>query len=266
MVDEYEAICRHKLSSGIKKSDEASERVLQDIRNLAFSTSTENGAELLPELRGILARLDPATLARVVEDVRTMLPSLAAELGMLPPAVLTQQADARLTSDWLKLVKDLLVQCFRNSLYHGLEGAEERQRAGKPARGNIAVRARHTPGGLELAISDDGRGLWLEKLRERPGNRDLSDEALAEQLFIAGVSTAESISQFAGRGVGLDIVRATLRSRGGDALVRFTGEARGGYRPFTLVLVLPKSAVASRPSERPSSRPQPPQSTAPARA
>jgi chemotaxis protein histidine kinase CheA len=146
-------------------------------------------------------------------------------------------------------VKNILVQCFRNSLYHGIEMPDVRELAGKPAQGRIDVRVRIGTRALELQIFDDGSGLSLEKLRRREGVHALPDEALADQIFLSGVSTAETIGQVAGRGVGLDIVRASLRARGGDALVRFTGEERDGHRPFMLVLLMPKSALASRSSQ-----------------
>ncbi|WP_437302522.1 AAA family ATPase [Sorangium sp. So ce388] len=251
-VAEYESVCQQKLTAVIKKPDERSERVLRDIRGLvATATSSDAAHELVRQLRGVLARLDPTSVARLVDETREMLPSLAAELGKPAPAVLTEHAEAQLAGDWTGLVRDVLVQCFRNSLYHGIEMPDVRERAGKPAQGRIHVRVRSGPSALELQLFDDGAGLSLEKLHQRGGNHALPDEALADRIFLSGVSTAETIGQVAGRGVGLDIVRASLRARGGDALVRFTGEERDGHRPFMMVLLMPKSAVASRPGEPP---------------
>jgi hypothetical protein len=233
---------------------------------VASATAGDAGRDLLPELSAILARLEQASVARLVDEAKAMLPSLAAELGKPAPAVLVQHAEAQLVSDWTRLVKDVLVQSFRNSLYHGIETSEAREVAGKPKQGSVHVRTRITPAGLELQIFDDGRGLALAKLREQEGNRALSDEALAELIFDSGVSTAESVGRVAGRGVGMDIVRAGLRARGGDALLRFTGEERGGYRPFMVVVLIPKSALVPRSGERRSAPPPPRPSTAPAGA
>jgi predicted ATPase/HPt (histidine-containing phosphotransfer) domain-containing protein len=263
----YETVCQQKLTAAVKKSVERSEGVLQDVRALlASATSSDAASELLPELRRILARLEQTSVLRLVEETRPMLPSLAAELGKPAPAVITQQAEAQLPNDWAGPVKDALVQCFRNSLYHGIEMPDERERAGKPAKGRIQICARSTLSALEVEVSDDGRGLSLQKLRQRPGNQTLSDEALAEQIFLSGVSTAESVGRVAGRGVGLDIVRASLRSRGGDAFVRFTAEERGGYRPFALVILMPKSALGLRSDERASFRSASPRGSMPAGA
>jgi HPt (histidine-containing phosphotransfer) domain-containing protein len=254
LLAEYEAICQHKLAPLVRKaagtSDERNEAVLRDILALAAATSGDARGELLPELRAILARLDVTSVLSLVDEMRSMLPGLAAELGKPVPAVLAQHAEVQLCGDWARLVRDILVQCFRNSLYHGIETPHVRELAGKPARGTIQISVHGHPHGHPsdwvLEIFDDGRGLALETLRGHTGHRGLSDEELAQQIFLSGVSTAETIGPVAGRGIGLDIVRAGLQARGGDALVRFTGEERDGHRPFVLVIVLPKSAVASR--------------------
>jgi predicted ATPase/HPt (histidine-containing phosphotransfer) domain-containing protein/PAS domain-containing protein len=255
-LGEYETVSQRRLFSLMNKSDERNERALHEIRTLVASAGSEQAPrDLHPLLRGILARLDATSLERLVDDTRAMLPSLAAELGKPPPTVLTQQAEARLASDWAGPVKDILVQCFRNALYHGLEPADARALAGKPAAGTIRVSVRTRPSGCEIEISDDGRGLAIDKLRERAERRELSDEAVADQIFLSGVSTAETVGRVAGRGVGLDIVRANLRARGGDAMVRFAGEERNGRRPFVLVVILPKSAMAPGSVELPEPSP-----------
>jgi predicted ATPase/GAF domain-containing protein/HPt (histidine-containing phosphotransfer) domain-containing protein len=256
VVDEYERVSREKLASAIKSQDEPTQRVLRDIRALvARAASGDAGRDLLAELSATLARLEPRSVARLVDEAGAMLPSLAAELGKLAPAVLTQRAEIQLASEWTKVVTDVLVQSFRNSLYHGIETPEARELAGKPKHGSIHVRARSAHTGLELQIFDDGCGLAIAKLRQREGGRALSDDALAEQIFQSGVSTAETVGRVAGRGVGMDIIRAGLQARGGNAVVRFTGEEREGYRPFMLVVLMPQTALASRSGERPTLRP-----------
>jgi predicted ATPase/GAF domain-containing protein/HPt (histidine-containing phosphotransfer) domain-containing protein len=256
MVDEYEKVANEKLAFAIKKSDDPNQRILEDIRTLLASASSSGaGRDLLPELSGILSRFEQTSVAHLVEEASVMLPSLAGELGKPAPAVQAQQVEATLAGEWPRLVKDVLIQAFRNSLYHGIEMPAARELSGKPRQGSIHVRARRTQAGLEVQIFDDGRGLALSRLRAREGNHELSDDALAEQIFLSGVSTAETVGQVAGRGVGLDIVRTGLQTLGGDVAVRFTGEERDGYRPFMLVILMPKSALSSRSGERPSVRP-----------
>ena len=132
------------------------------------------------------------------------LPSLAAELGKPQPKLLANIADHRLLPEWSSVLKDVLVQCFRNSLYRGIEMPEVRRRTSKEAQGQIELRAQYQAGALELEVRDDGAGLALDVLRSREHNGSLDDAALAECIFESGLSTAEEVGQVAGRGVGLD--------------------------------------------------------------
>jgi two-component system chemotaxis sensor kinase CheA len=109
---------------------------------------------------------------------------------------------------------------LRNAVDHGVEPPEARERAGKPARGTVTLRAEYSSGGVSISVSDDGAGMdpqrVLAKARERglvgPGE-ELSDTEALNLLFEAGFSTAEQVTDVSGRGVGMDVVK-----RGIDAL------------------------------------------------
>lgn len=242
LIEQYEDVCRRKLLQLTKHRDTGADRTLQEVAALLEGTETL-GSDLLARIRATLSGPQGVGLGELADETSRFLPSLAAELGKPQPKVLTNVANHRLLPEWSSMLKDVLVQCFRNSLYHGIETPEVRRRASKDAEGRIELRAQRQAGKLELEIRDDGAGLALDVLRQREQSRSLDDEALAERIFESGLSTAEEVGQIAGRGVGLDIVRSSLRKRGGDAFVRFTGEAKQGRRPFALVLVLPADAM-----------------------
>jgi chemotaxis protein histidine kinase CheA len=143
-------------------------------------------------------------------------------------------------------MKDAFVHSFRNSLDHGIETPAERALAGKCPRGKIALRTERDAKGVRIHLSDDGRGLPIEELRTKTGNRESPDLVVAESIFDFGVSTAKGISRVSGRGVGMDAVRGFLRERGGDVAIEFTGEAQLGHRPFELVFRLPSDAALKR--------------------
>ena len=82
----------------------------------------------------------------------------------------------------------------------------------------------------------------LDRLR-RTAAPEASDDELAEAIFRYGVSTAESVSMVAGRGVGMDAVRAAVRERGGAVSIAFTGKQQAGHRPFMLEIDLPAQAL-----------------------
>ena len=113
---------------------------------------------------------------------------------------------------------------LRNSVVHGIEPAAQREAAGKDAAGRISVQVSHVGNEVLVEIADDGAGFDYERIRRRGVERGLlAPEAaaaagpaeLAELLFVPGFSTAEGLTELAGRGVGLDVVRAEVNAMGG---------------------------------------------------
>jgi chemotaxis protein histidine kinase CheA len=198
---------------------------------------------VLQSIQRSLARLEAVPLADLVKETSRIVPSLADELGRSVPVLTGADAGLLLAPCWAAPVRDILVQCFKNALYHGIEAPEERIRLGKTPEGQIRVEAARAGDSLELSVSDDGRGLALDSLRKSLHAEGQSDEALAERIFDSGVSTATEVGLIAGRGVGLDVVRSVLRARGGDVAVRFTAEERDGHRACAFVILLPAQAV-----------------------
>ncbi len=120
-------------------------------------------------------------------------------------------------------IADPLMHMLRNSMDHGLEDAEARQRSGKPAQGRLELSAYYEGGSVVISVSDDGRGLNTEKLYAKavvmglvePGVK-LSDAETHAMIFQPGFSTAAEITEVSGRGIGMDVVRRnveTLRGR-----------------------------------------------------
>jgi two-component system sensor histidine kinase and response regulator WspE len=121
-----------------------------------------------------------------------------------------------------------LNHAIRNSLDHGIERPEARVAAGKTPSGTIRLEARHRAGLFVLTVSDDGRGVDVESLRAIVISKGLaapemaasfSDAELLEFLFLPGFSTAETVTDISGRGVGLDAVQETAKSVGGLATI-----------------------------------------------
>jgi two-component system chemotaxis sensor kinase CheA len=178
-----------------------------------------------------------ATVTRLVEDIRDsaltlrMVPvgesfqrfdRLAVEMGH----ELGKEVDLTLSGGDVELDKavaekmgDQLMHLVRNAIDHGIETPQERAAAGKPTRGRLALNAWHESGSVIIQVVDDGRGMDLEKLLGRAraaglvaDDRRPSDEEILQFAFHPGMSTAERISQFSGRGVGLDAVRRKVES------------------------------------------------------
>jgi two-component system chemotaxis sensor kinase CheA len=164
---------------------------------------------------------------------------------------LNKQVELKLTGEQTELDKtvlekigDPLVHLVRNSVDHGLEQADVRVAAGKPAAGTVHLNAYHKGGSIRIEVSDDGGGLnrdrILAKARERGlvgANDQLSDDAIYELIFVAGFSTAEKTTDVSGRGVGMDVVRRNISELGGTIEVR-TEPGKGSRFLITLPLTL----------------------------
>jgi two-component system sensor histidine kinase and response regulator WspE len=157
--------------------------------------------------------------------------------------------DTLVDRDILARIESPLNHMLRNAVDHGMEPPAERLAAGKPESGTIVLEAKHRAGMLSIEISDDGRGVDLEKIRRRVVERkmasaqmaaSLSPAELLEFLFLPAFSLKESTTEISGRGVGLDIVHETIRSQNGT--VRIESELGSGFRAY-ITLPLTQSIV-----------------------
>ncbi len=131
---------------------------------------------------------------------------------------------------------------LRNAVVHGIEEPGLREKAGKPATGTITIALHQQSNDVTVAFSDDGAGLDIEQIRNKAlslgeisGTQSLTDAELVNLIFGSGFSTASQVTQLAGRGVGLDVVRSEINALGGR--IQTTTECGQGTR-FELVLPL----------------------------
>jgi chemosensory pili system protein ChpA (sensor histidine kinase/response regulator) len=160
-------------------------------------------------------------LSRTVRD--------AAKASGKPVDLSLQGADTELDNNIIQHISDPLIHLVRNAIAHGIEDPEVRRRAGKPEKGRITVRAYHRGNHIFIEVEDDGRGIDYEAIRRSllesttvssVAAAELSERELREFLFRPGFSTASSTSELAGRGVGLDVVRANVHALNGEIEVR----------------------------------------------
>ena len=153
-------------------------------------------------------------------------------------------AETELDNNIIQQISDPLIHLTRNAVAHGIEREGERYGLGKSDHGNIAVRAYHRGNHIYIEVEDDGRGIDYERVRKTAienglvsadAAADLSDRDLLEFLFHPGFSTAPRMSELAGRGVGLDVVRSNLAQLNGEIEVE-TQKGQGAR--FTLKVPL----------------------------
>jgi chemosensory pili system protein ChpA (sensor histidine kinase/response regulator) len=138
-------------------------------------------------------------------------------------------ADTELDNNIIQHVSDPLIHLVRNAVAHGVEDRRTRQRSGKSERGSVSVRAYHRGNHIFIEVEDDGRGIDYDGARRRVvemgtmssvAAAELTERELREFLFRPGFTTASSMTELAGRGVGLDVVRANVHALNGEIEVR----------------------------------------------
>ena len=158
-------------------------------------------------------------------------------------------ADTELDRQVLEMIKDPLTHMVRNSGDHGIELPAVRVAAGKPETGKIVLNAYHEGGHIIIEIKDDGRGINIDKVRQKVISNGLATEAEVENMsetqiqqyvFKAGFSTADKVTAVSGRGVGMDVVRTNVEKIGGH--IELKSEEGKGSRfvvkiPLTLAIV-----------------------------
>lgn len=147
----------------------------------------------------------------------------------------------------IEQLSDPLTHMIRNSVDHGIEPPDIREKAGKPRRGTIHLSAEHRGGRIVIEIADDGGGINREKVKQKAiekgvisADANLSDNEIDMLIFAAGFSTAEVVSNVSGRGVGMDVVRRNIESLGGMVQVENRpgeGSVFGISLPLTLAIL-----------------------------
>ncbi|CAK0753711.1 Histidine kinase [Gammaproteobacteria bacterium] len=225
-------------------------RQIQEALHRLETVNTSNLYELLAvhnTVHKVLRLLGTEKIDETLAGVFESLPALAMELGKVPPIVEIVDNGYVVRNQISGIVKNVFMHLIRNSMDHGLELPEERLAHGKPAAGTILLEMERVKGMVQIKISDDGRGLALAHIRQAAiekeliaANDPLSDEEIANQIFRAGFSTAQKLTEVSGRGVGMDAVRNFIKRENGKVEIRFIDQARGAeFRQFETVVCLP---------------------------
>jgi two-component system, chemotaxis family, sensor kinase CheA len=169
-------------------------------------------------------------------------------------------AETELDRQVLELIKDPLTHMVRNSADHGIEMPADRIAAGKSDTGRITLNAFHEGGQIVIEISDDGRGLNIERLRSKAVQSGLVSAAEAELMtethvqkfiFHPGLSTADAVTSVSGRGVGMDVVKSNIEKIGGTIEVSsFAGRGTRFAIKIPLTLAIVSSLIVAANKER----------------
>jgi two-component system chemotaxis sensor kinase CheA len=197
-----------------------------------------------------MRRLDDAVMELRVVPIGTLFGRLPRVVRAVAQAsgreveLLLEGEDVTIDRSLVELLADPLLHLTRNAVDHGIEPPEARLSAGKPRRGTLRVSAARRTGQVRVRVSEDGRGIDRGRVLERAVQRGMVTPDQAAQmtreevfalLFRPGFSTAETVTETSGRGVGLDVVQDAIRRAGGTVEI---ASQPGQGTSFTLLLPL----------------------------
>ena len=227
----------HALEDDIKKVSGLEEITVDDILSLAVKLEVimEEKDSYLKMVNRIAAFRTSNQLDTVLlHSLNSAVEKISAETKKKAVLKISRLDRTILESKLRKPIKDIIFQCLRNSIYHGIESAEERVRKNKKPQGLLTVSLQKSGGMAELCVSDDGRGLNWEKIKAKylelhPGSAEPDKKNLLPLIFTPEFSTSEEVNLTAGRGVGLSYVKDLVRDNNGTISVS-SSESGLGFR------------------------------------
>ncbi len=198
-------------------------------------------ARLTREIQDNVMSLRAQPIKQAFSRVPRMLRDLMAETGK-QVNLQTHGEMTEVDKGVIEKIGDPLTHLIRNAVDHGLESTEDRLRAGKSPQGTIVLSAEQKGARIIVTVSDDGKGIDRARVRAKavekgiiPADAVLSDEEIDQLICAPGFSTAATISNISGRGVGMDVVRSNVEALGGRVEI---ASVPGKGTSFTLVLPL----------------------------
>ncbi|TWC17576.1 MULTISPECIES: chemotaxis protein CheA [unclassified Pseudomonas] len=181
---------------------------------LQEATSTVSG--LVEEILDGALRLRMIPIGETFNRFRRVVRDVSQELGKDIDLIISG-AETELDKTVVEKIGDPLMHLLRNAMDHGIETADARLAAGKPAKGHLHLNAYHDSGSIVLEIADDGAGLNRDRILEKAQERGLvapgaspTDQEIYNLIFEPGFSTAQAVTSLSGRGVGMDVVKRNI--------------------------------------------------------
>jgi two-component system chemotaxis sensor kinase CheA len=196
------------------------------IENDATGTSAVNmGLEELQQLTREIQDSVMAIRAQPVKPVFQRMSRIVREIADMTGKsirLITEGENTEVDKTVIDKIAEPLTHMIRNAVDHGVESPEKRTALGKNPEGTVRLTAKHRSGRILIELADDGAGINREKVKQKaianeliPADSNLSDEEIDNLIFLPGFSTADTISDISGRGVGMDVVKRSIQALGG---------------------------------------------------
>jgi two-component system, chemotaxis family, sensor kinase CheA len=201
----------------------------QDLRGLTldnFSKAVRQLEKITGELQDTVMSIRMLPLATTFHKMQRIVRDMSKKLDKEVRLELVGE-ETEVDKNIIEHISDPLMHIIRNSIDHGIETGEERAAKGKPVAGNITLEAKNDGSDVVILIKDDGRGLNREKILKRARENglihqpeaELTDKEIYSFIFAPGFSTNDNVTEFSGRGVGMDVVTKNINSVGGMVLI-----------------------------------------------
>jgi two-component system, chemotaxis family, sensor kinase CheA len=198
--------------------NEFSKRYPKELLRGKFADAMAFQARVLNDLQRSVMKIRMVPVEQLFRRFPRMVRDVARQCGRDVELALSGQ-DTDLDKGILDAIAEPLTHLVRNAVGHGIESPEERRKAGKPAQGTVRLNAYHQGNQVIVEVSDDGRGIDVQRIRAKAIEvglttaeeaARLSDNETVEFIFRPGFSTAEQVTEVSGRGVGMDVVQSVL--------------------------------------------------------
>jgi chemosensory pili system protein ChpA (sensor histidine kinase/response regulator) len=227
-LDRYSQL--QQLSQGLEESGSD----LQDLKNTLLEKSQAVEGLLLmqsritQDLQENLMKTRLVPFSRLVPRLRRIVRQVGQELGKQVNLGLNN-IEGEMDRTVLEKIITPIEHMLRNAIDHGIESTEQRLAAGKPDEGNISLSFQREGGEIVITVADDGKGLDVAAIRDKAINKRMitadtqaTDSELLRLIFQPGFSTAKTVSQVSGRGVGMDVVKTEVHHLGGSISIEST--------------------------------------------
>ena len=218
----------------------------RDSGDSALIESMGNLTTLIEDVRDAALKLRMVQIGATFNRFRRVVRDVAHELDK-SIGLDIQGAETELDKTVVEHIGDPLMHLVRNAIDHGIEDSDTRQAAGKPAKGTVTLNAYHESGSIVIEVSDDGGGIDPARIQAKAiekgiisEGQNLEKQDILNLIFEPGFSTASSVTNLSGRGVGMDVVRSNINELGGridmDSVLG-KGSTFRIYMPLTLAII-----------------------------
>lgn len=217
---------------------------LQELELDNFTKSARQLRKLTDELQDIAMSIRMVSVSGVFQKMNRIVRDMNKKLDKEVELILVGE-ETEVDKTIVDGIADPLMHLVRNSMDHGIESAEERIKAGKPPQGRITLSAQNTGGEIVITVQDDGKGLDREKLLQKAQEKgfltkapgEYSDREVYMLLMAPGFSTKDQVTEFSGRGVGMDVVKKNIEKVGGTVHIE-SKKGEGMATVFKIPLTL----------------------------